>query len=78
MSINPCGQCPVFIMCSDMCHAKINYGMSLEVYIKACLNRVGGLNMQNYYKYKKMQFEHRDQVLEIELRIEKRNQNNRT
>ena len=78
MSINPCEECLVFPVCADMCNAKINYGMSLEVYVKACINRVNNLRMTDYVKYKKLQLSHREDTYLIEDRMRKRNENFRT
>ena len=78
MSINPCDQCPVFIMCADMCHAKINYGTSINIAVAKSIKRTHGFNILDYHRLKRLQLSHREEMYLIEDRMRKRNQNNRT
>ncbi len=75
---NPCEQCLVLPVCGELCHQKMSYGLSLDIYVKACLNRVDGLEITDYVKYKTLQVDHRDEALVIEMRMQQRIQTSRT
>ena len=65
--LNPCELCPVFPICTEVCNAKINYGISLRVEHDK-LVKEGSKDITKIEENEKLGKKHTEEMVLIEKR----------